>query len=360
MLKNKAGIDLVHVPYKGISLAVPAVMAGEVQLTFAGIATSMPQLKAGRIKAIAIGGAAALAAAAGGADLRRAGLSRRSRRTPGSACSCRPARRGRRCHESIAIRRRILDEPEFRQKQLIDKGYEVVGSSPDEFAAYIQQGQREPRPRGEDLGREGGVAWKRSSSGPRRASPSRSPAKATLVLFLHGIRGNRRNWTPPGRVLLAPLQGRGLGRARLRRLRRLRRRAAVRRTSPATCCASPTISRRRQAAPGRACRWAGASRATSRCAIPERAALAGAGQHQSRLRRAAPASDVRRFVAERRTAHAGDACAGCSAAARSPAPTRSCSTACSACTRRRTRRRWKPRWRRTAPRRSSRSACRRW
>ena len=56
MLKNKAGIDLVHVPYKGISLAVPAVMAGEVQLTFAGIATSMPQLKAGRIKAIAIGG----------------------------------------------------------------------------------------------------------------------------------------------------------------------------------------------------------------------------------------------------------------------------------------------------------------
>ena len=57
MLKNKAGIDLVHVPYKGISLAVPAVIAGEVQLTFAGIATSMPQLKAGRIKALAIGGA---------------------------------------------------------------------------------------------------------------------------------------------------------------------------------------------------------------------------------------------------------------------------------------------------------------
>ena len=57
MLKYKAGIDLVHVPYKGISLAVPAVMAGEVQLTFAGIATSTAPLKGGRIKAIAIGGA---------------------------------------------------------------------------------------------------------------------------------------------------------------------------------------------------------------------------------------------------------------------------------------------------------------
>src|SRR5262249_45455085 len=56
MLKYKAGIDLVHVPYKGISLAVPAVIAGEVQLTFSGIATSMPQLKAGHIKALAIGG----------------------------------------------------------------------------------------------------------------------------------------------------------------------------------------------------------------------------------------------------------------------------------------------------------------
>ena len=33
----------------------------------------------------------------------------------------------------------ILEDPEFRQKQLIDKGYEVVGSSPDEFAAYIRK-----------------------------------------------------------------------------------------------------------------------------------------------------------------------------------------------------------------------------
>src|SRR5436305_14510937 len=57
MLKCWAVIDLVHVPYNGISLAVPAVIAGEVQLTFAGIATSIGPLKAGRIKALAIGGA---------------------------------------------------------------------------------------------------------------------------------------------------------------------------------------------------------------------------------------------------------------------------------------------------------------
>ena len=33
---------------------------------------------------------------------------------------------------------KILDEPEFRQKQLIEKGYEVVGSSPEEFTAYLK------------------------------------------------------------------------------------------------------------------------------------------------------------------------------------------------------------------------------
>ena len=35
--------------------------------------------------------------------------------------------------------RKIIEEPEFRQKQLIDKGYDVVGSSPEEFAAYIKK-----------------------------------------------------------------------------------------------------------------------------------------------------------------------------------------------------------------------------
>jgi tripartite-type tricarboxylate transporter receptor subunit TctC len=33
--------------------------------------------------------------------------------------------------------KKVLDDPEFRQKQLIDRGYEVVGSGPEEFAAYI-------------------------------------------------------------------------------------------------------------------------------------------------------------------------------------------------------------------------------
>jgi tripartite-type tricarboxylate transporter receptor subunit TctC len=35
--------------------------------------------------------------------------------------------------------KKILEDPEFRQKQLIERGYEVMGSSPDEFASYMKK-----------------------------------------------------------------------------------------------------------------------------------------------------------------------------------------------------------------------------
>jgi tripartite-type tricarboxylate transporter receptor subunit TctC len=138
MLKNKAGIDLVHVPYKGISLAVPAVMAGEVQLTFAGIATSMPQLKAGRIKAIAIGGVQRSPLLPQVPTFRELGYPEVETHAwfglflPAGS----PPDAVARIHRDTKT---ILEEPDFRQKQLIDKGYEPVGSSPDEFAAYIRK-----------------------------------------------------------------------------------------------------------------------------------------------------------------------------------------------------------------------------
>jgi tripartite-type tricarboxylate transporter receptor subunit TctC len=145
MLKYKAGIDLVHVPYKGISLAVPAVMAGEVQLTFAGIATSTAPLKSGRIKPIAIGGA------------------KRSQLFPEVPTFAElgypevethawfglflPAGSPKEAVSRLYLdTKKIVDEPEFRQKQLVDRGYEAVGSSPDEFSVYILK-DRESRGR---------------------------------------------------------------------------------------------------------------------------------------------------------------------------------------------------------------------
>jgi tripartite-type tricarboxylate transporter receptor subunit TctC len=136
MLKFKAGIDLVHIPYKGISLAVPAVMAGEVQLTFAGIATSTPPLKSGRIKAIAIGGAQRSPLYPDVPTFRELGYP--DVETHAWFGLFLPAGSPREAVTRIyQDAKKIVDDPDFRQKQLVDKGYEPVGSSPEEFSKYI-------------------------------------------------------------------------------------------------------------------------------------------------------------------------------------------------------------------------------
>jgi len=137
MLKNKAGIDLVHVPYKGISLAVPAVMAGEVQLTFAGIATSTAPLKSGRIKAIAIGGTGRSPLFPQVPTFTELGYPEVETHAwfglfvPAGS----PRESVTRIYQET---KKILDDPDFRQKQLIDRGYEVIGSSPEHFFSYIR------------------------------------------------------------------------------------------------------------------------------------------------------------------------------------------------------------------------------
>src|SRR5690349_2778917 len=49
-----AGIEVTHIPYKGgAGQMLPALMSGEVQLSFINLASTIEQIKAGRIKAIA-------------------------------------------------------------------------------------------------------------------------------------------------------------------------------------------------------------------------------------------------------------------------------------------------------------------
>ena len=54
MFKSLAGIDIVHVPYKGGSPAYPDVMSGRVPLQFDPMFASMPNVKAGKVKLLAI------------------------------------------------------------------------------------------------------------------------------------------------------------------------------------------------------------------------------------------------------------------------------------------------------------------
>ena len=48
------GTKLVHVPYKGVNLAMQGVLAGEIQLVFIGIPAALPHIKAGNLRALAL------------------------------------------------------------------------------------------------------------------------------------------------------------------------------------------------------------------------------------------------------------------------------------------------------------------
>src|SRR6185503_8803997 len=54
LFKQRAGVNITHVPYKGGVPASAAVAIGESQVGFASLASSIPFLKAGRLRAIAV------------------------------------------------------------------------------------------------------------------------------------------------------------------------------------------------------------------------------------------------------------------------------------------------------------------
>lgn len=136
IFKSQSGVDIVHVPYKGIPQAVPAAIAGEVQLTFSGAASTQAHLRAGRLKALAIGGKARLPLLPDVPTFAEAGFPD----VPANAWFglFAPAGTPRDVitvlHGEIV---RLFKEPDFVQKEIAAKGYELVASSPEEFAAFL-------------------------------------------------------------------------------------------------------------------------------------------------------------------------------------------------------------------------------
>ncbi|HEV7393357.1 MAG TPA: tripartite tricarboxylate transporter substrate-binding protein, partial [Burkholderiales bacterium] len=53
LFKSMAKIDIVHVPFRGTALFATALIAGEVDLAFAGVNTVLPHTTSGRLKALA-------------------------------------------------------------------------------------------------------------------------------------------------------------------------------------------------------------------------------------------------------------------------------------------------------------------
>jgi tripartite-type tricarboxylate transporter receptor subunit TctC len=54
MFKKSAGVDMLHVPYRGTAPALTAVLGGEVKLLYVGLGGAMPHIKSGKLVAVAV------------------------------------------------------------------------------------------------------------------------------------------------------------------------------------------------------------------------------------------------------------------------------------------------------------------
>lgn len=138
MLKSRAGIDIAHIPYKGLPLAVAALLGGEIQLTFAGVASSRGQIAGGKLKALAIGGPQRSPLLPNVPTFAEQGFPEVETHAwfglfvPSGT----PREAVERIHRDVKA---VFDDAAFREREVVQKGYDLVLSSPAEFAAYIRQ-----------------------------------------------------------------------------------------------------------------------------------------------------------------------------------------------------------------------------
>jgi tripartite-type tricarboxylate transporter receptor subunit TctC len=136
LLKSMTGIDMVHIPYKGTAPGVVDVLAGQVLVMAPNVLTALPHIKSGKLRALAVTSAKRSEALPEVPTVAEAGV-------PGYdstqwygvlAPAGTPREIVARLHDAIV---RALRDPEVG-KRLAADGAEAVGSSPEEFAAFIK------------------------------------------------------------------------------------------------------------------------------------------------------------------------------------------------------------------------------
>ena len=136
LFKYMAGVNIVRVPYKGQGPAVIALLGGEVQMSFATSASVAGHIKSGKLRALAIATAKPSALAPGLPTVAESGLpGYQSASNAGMFAPLRtPAALIARLNRQSV---QALNKQEVKDL-LFKDGTEVVGSSPQEFAASIK------------------------------------------------------------------------------------------------------------------------------------------------------------------------------------------------------------------------------
>jgi tripartite-type tricarboxylate transporter receptor subunit TctC len=135
LFKSMAGVNFVHVPYKGNGPAITGLIGNEVQLMFATSGASTPHIKSGKVKALAVTGATSSALFP---ELPTVASSLPGYEAAAMTGLFAPARTPdaviRYLNREIV---RVLNQPEVKERYL-SSGVEVVASSPEEFARKIK------------------------------------------------------------------------------------------------------------------------------------------------------------------------------------------------------------------------------
>jgi tripartite-type tricarboxylate transporter receptor subunit TctC len=137
LLKTMAGIDLVHVPYKGGGSVLTALVSGEVQLTPTGLLVLGPLARAGRIKLLATTGPKRLGAMPELPTVAESGV-------PGYAVTgwwgvLAPAGLPRPIIQRLnSVIVRALETQELRDRLSAD-GIETAGGTPEAFADHLKR-----------------------------------------------------------------------------------------------------------------------------------------------------------------------------------------------------------------------------
>jgi len=131
-----AGVKITHVPYKGAGPGMTALLAGEVNMMFNGLSAALPQVKAGRLRALAVGGDKRSALLPDLPTVAESGL---QFNTSGWYGLLGPAGMPRALVNKLRTDTlKAMAAPEAKDR-LTALAVEIIGSTPEEFAALLKQ-----------------------------------------------------------------------------------------------------------------------------------------------------------------------------------------------------------------------------
>ena len=140
LFKSMAGVDVVHIPFKGSGQALIDVVAGRVSMIFDNMPSALPHIKAGKLRALGVTGSKRSGALPEVPTIAEAGVAGyESLSWSGFAAPAgTPRDIVQRLNRETGT---ILATADMKQK-LADQGADAVGGAPEAFAAHIR-GERE-------------------------------------------------------------------------------------------------------------------------------------------------------------------------------------------------------------------------